>query len=281
MEMHNFPINFNFIFKKWIVVFFLFCAFTCISSEERRTPGKWWVFKGKDYNGDAPAYDYYGDAPAYDYGPLDDYEDFIMFNTCQDTAVGCSGHVNNCWKQDIKHLCKRTCGLCPGQTPVRSVECYDAADFRSCNDILTKDLCRKFGEQYCKKTCGLCEGMTQHPSMKCYDVYANCRDPGLFNLCMDPKIQVNCKKTCGLCGGREPVFSSHCWDEYKNCYEHVDKDCYGIGHKCRKSCGLCKGMTPHPSMKCYDTSHICKANNKMYCDLPIMKKNCKKLCNLC
>jgi len=245
MEMHNF------IFKKWIVIFFLFCAFTCISSK-RRTPRRWWML-----------------------------EDYIMFDNCQDTGVGCRGEVTNCWRADIKRYCKSTCGLCPGQTPVKWIECYDRASFQYCNvDVLRKHKCHR-NKKVCKKTCGLCEGDTAHISVDCYDDYIDCHK--FVKSCYQPNFQVHCKKTCGLCGGRTPLPSNHCWDEYskKSCNRHAKNDCFSMGSKCMKTCGLCKGMTPHRSNTCYDSSHVCIPQYKKYCDQKIMQENCKKLCNLC
>jgi len=206
-------------------------------------------------------------------------DDYIMFDdNCQDRVSNCGWQVNHCYRDYNKRYCKRTCGLCHGQTPVRSVNCYDVLNFQYCSDVLRKELCYRHGKN-CRRSCGLCDGMTQHPSNTCYDRANNCQN--LVKACYQPNVRVNCKKTCGLCGGRTPLLSNHCWDEWTSCPRHAENDCFSLGRKRRKSCGLCRDMIPHPSNTCYDSSLICNEENKKYCDQPMMKAYCKKLCNLC
>jgi len=71
-------------------------------------------------------------------------EDDTMLSNCKDLAK------TQCYKSGIAAMCKRSCGLCPGQTPAYSVNCYDR--FRSCKRA-TRRTCERYMKDYCKISC--------------------------------------------------------------------------------------------------------------------------------
>ena len=92
---------------------------------------------------------------------------------CVDKWTNCPDLAErNCYKTSTAADCQKSCGLCPGLTPVASNTCYDV--YGNCEE-LAKTNCKKYASE-CKKSCGLCKGMTPHKSNTCYDGFSNCAD---------------------------------------------------------------------------------------------------------
>jgi len=103
---------------------------------------------------------------------------FDKVNNCQQIAI----NANNCYgKQDE---CMKSCGLCEGMTPHKSVKCYDK--FNNCNQ-----LCYSSHKPVCKASCGCSD-----KEANCWDYYNNCRQNYDYACRAYPD---KCKKTCGRC----------------------------------------------------------------------------------
>merc|ERR1712133_47967 len=135
-------------------------------------------------------------------------------NSCRNFYSNCDDGnlIKHCYQQNIKNGCKRTCGLCPGQTPVESTHCWD--DWGDNCKKYVSESCHAVG-QGCRKSCGLCKGMTPHPSNTCYNQYSNCDE--LAHHCKNSQnTRNNCRKTCNACEGTlppEPEPQDSCRDQ--------------------------------------------------------------------
>jgi len=104
---------------------------------------------------------------------------FDKYNNCQQIAVrgnNCAAHKENCMK---------SCGLCEGMTPHKSVKCPDA--FTNC-----RDLCP---HPQCKASCGCNADGGGGGNPNCNDYWNNCAQ----NLWYCDSYSSKCKKTCGKC----------------------------------------------------------------------------------
>ena len=113
---------------------------------------------------------------------------------CYDIYSNCVNLKVNCKKYGEK--CTKSCGLCPGMTPLVSNKCPDRWR-KSCKKRAKQGKCwmQKYIENCCL-SCGLGEGMTPHPSYTCYDFYSNCGEDRERSC---HRYSAKCKKTCGLC----------------------------------------------------------------------------------
>jgi len=69
---------------------------------------------------------------------------------CDDKYSNCASLAeNSCYQSSISTNCPKSCGLCPGATPVASNTCYNL--YSNC-----ADLCSWFADDKCKKACGKC-----------------------------------------------------------------------------------------------------------------------------
>merc|ERR1711881_671643 len=69
---------------------------------------------------------------------------------CDDVYSNCASLAeNSCYQSSISTSCPKSCGLCPGDTPVASNTCYNL--YSNC-----ADLCSWFADDKCKKACGKC-----------------------------------------------------------------------------------------------------------------------------
>jgi len=69
---------------------------------------------------------------------------------CDDVYSNCASLAeNSCYQSAISSSCPKSCGLCPGDTPVASNTCYNL--YSNC-----ADLCTWFADDKCKKACGKC-----------------------------------------------------------------------------------------------------------------------------
>ena len=104
---------------------------------------------------------------------------FDKVNNCQQIAI----YANNCYSKQDK--CRKSCGLCEGMTPHKSVKCYDK--FNNCHE-----LCYSKHRSVCKASCGC----SDDPKANCWDYYNNCRQVGSYACRTYPD---KCKKTCRRC----------------------------------------------------------------------------------
>jgi len=195
---------------------------------------------------------------------------------CPEIAeTNCKGYAGHCMK---------SCGLCKGMTPKRSMKCPDSWD--TCPKMAKEGNCHH--ETYRVNCCISCKSNpdeTEEEKEKrlCRDDYdigrekKFCPVQGVGNCKEHAK---RCKKSCGLCKGMTPHISYTC-PEARWCKTKKDK-CYQVGKHCPATCGLCEGMTPNPSNTCYDK------HSKRTCQTECKKghngwneRNCKKTCGLC
>eukprot|EP00088_Acartia_fossae_P054838 TRINITY_DN6332_c0_g2_i1.p1 TRINITY_DN6332_c0_g2~~TRINITY_DN6332_c0_g2_i1.p1 ORF type:complete len:228 (-),score=55.29 TRINITY_DN6332_c0_g2_i1:122-805(-) len=73
---------------------------------------------------------------------------------CNDKYSNCAQMAeSHCWAENIKTNCPKSCGLCPGMTPVPSNTCYD--QYSNCGDYTAYCSYDQI-KNACKKACGLC-----------------------------------------------------------------------------------------------------------------------------
>ena len=69
---------------------------------------------------------------------------------CVDAYSNCPNlALNYCYQPSIGTSCYKSCGLCPGMTPVKSNTCFDT--YSNC-----AQLCTSTYKSVCKKSCGGC-----------------------------------------------------------------------------------------------------------------------------
>merc|ERR1712088_409914 len=69
---------------------------------------------------------------------------------CDDVYSNCASLAeNSCYQSAISTSCPKSCGLCPGATPVASNTCYNL--YSNC-----ADLCSWYADDKCRKACGKC-----------------------------------------------------------------------------------------------------------------------------
>jgi len=165
--------------------------------------------------------------------------------TCKDmlsNSNACTDWVasGQCYRDDVKRACQRSCGLCPGMTPDSSNTCFDQ-DEDHCPRLARTDCYKAHMKKLCRKSCGLCPGMTPVSSnnITCYDEYDWCPDIASYK-CGRDNNQKLCRKSCGLCPGLTPVISNTCFNKYDGgmC------DCDNHPEDCPARCGLCKEFSP-------------------------------------
>merc|ERR1712168_407788 len=74
--------------------------------------------------------------------------------TCFNKRDDCEAYAPHwCRNRFVRKNCEYGCGMCPGQTPVDNIKCFD--NWADC--AWMKDLCStNFVKRRCKRTCGLC-----------------------------------------------------------------------------------------------------------------------------
>jgi len=115
---------------------------------------------------------------------------------CSDTDGNCRYYTSYCDQQNIKDVCKQTCGLCNsggggggGGGGTCSDEDGNCRFYTSyCNTDNIKAVC--------KKTCGLCGS---GGSGGCADTYGSCQWYRDNNYCGTANVLAQCKRTCGAC----------------------------------------------------------------------------------
>ena len=209
--------------------------------------------------------------------PLPDYEVCMdIYKNCPTLAkTNCKGYGSQC---------KKSCGLCKGMTPKKSLKCPDTWD--TCPKIAKEGNCiREEDRLNCCISCktNLDETEEEKEKRLCRDDYDIGRENKFCPVqgARNCKEHANrCKKSCGLCKGMTPHISYTCPEPHW-CSTKKEK-CYQWGKQCPATCGLCEGMTPAPSNTCYDK------HSKRTCQEECKKghngwneRNCKKTCDLC
>ena len=95
--------------------------------------------------------------------------------------------ANNCYAH--QDTCMKSCGLCEGMTPHKSVKCYDK--FNNCNS-----LCNSSHRSSCKASCGCDDNGGGGGNSNCNDYYNNCAQYKDWFCRTEPH---RCKRTCGKC----------------------------------------------------------------------------------
>merc|ERR1712176_1442348 len=124
--------------------------------------------------------------------------------TCADEDGNCRFYASYCSAENVKAVCKKTCGLCSSGTTTATTTTTTTASTTSTSRRLRPGTCM--------------------------DEDGNCRF--YTNYCSAENVKAVCKKTCGLCGT--------CADEDRDCRFYT-RYCSADNVKAvgKKTCGLC------------------------------------------